>query len=74
MREVLRSNKDSTMGYPMFLHSFPQSLQVNSVLIPQLGHYRSRTWPLQFVSHPKIQRFIAQVSGPPRVGWGPDEK
>jgi len=44
-------------------YGFPQPLQINSVLISQLGYYRSHTWQLQFVSHPKIQRWIAQGQG-----------
>jgi len=63
MREVLGWNNDSAMGYLMF-SGFPQPLQVNSVLISQLGHYRSHIWPLQFVSHPKIQRCVTQGQSP----------
>ncbi|PNF27422.1 hypothetical protein B7P43_G16900 [Cryptotermes secundus] len=63
MGQVLGSNLDKDIGYPEFFHGFIQSLQVNSMMVAQLGHgCFIPVIPNQlFINHPTIQCYTVQL-------------
>jgi hypothetical protein len=56
--EVLRSNIGRD-DYPEWdFRGFPQPLQINSKVVPQLGHYWFLPKPLHFIDYPTILHYI----------------
>jgi hypothetical protein len=68
--KMLRSNLTQDTGYlDRGFHGFPQFLQANARMAPQLGHDSFLPSPFQFIIHPTIQHCIAStpLHAPPAV-------